>query len=81
MFSYKEKVIIKYLRIKYKYGAARIVNDHPEHEWIVNHVKKLLKRIEKTIGVVQNKVSDTQTVCTKEKIKLAEKIFLAKKSS
>ena len=44
-------------------------------------MKKLLKRIEKTIGVVQNKVSDTQTVCTKEKIKLAEKIFLAKKSS
>ena len=32
-FSYAEKVIVKYLRIKYKYGAtARTVNDHSEYE-------------------------------------------------
>ena len=28
--SYEEKVIIKYLRIKYKYGAARLVSNHQE---------------------------------------------------
>ena len=33
VFSYEQKVIIKYLRIKYKHGATRIVNDHLEYEW------------------------------------------------
>ena len=33
VFSYEEKVIIKYhLRMKYKHGATRIANDHPENE-------------------------------------------------
>ena len=31
VFSYKEEVIIKYFQIKWKYGAARIVNDHPDY--------------------------------------------------
>ena len=32
VFSYEAKVIIKYLWIKYKYDAARIVNYHPEYD-------------------------------------------------
>ena len=44
--SYEEKVIIKYLRIKYKYGAARIVSNHPEQELNVNGVKELLNKID-----------------------------------
>ena len=43
---YGEKVIIKYLRIKYKYGATRIVNDHPEYEWNVNGMKNLFIKID-----------------------------------
>ena len=30
VFLYKDKEIIKYLQIKYKYDATRIVNDHPQ---------------------------------------------------
>ena len=48
VFSCEEKVITKYLRINYKYGATRTVNDHPEYEWNVNGVKKLLKKINET---------------------------------
>ena len=48
VFSYEEKVIIKYLWIKYKYGVTRIVNDQPEDQWNVNGVKKPLKKIGKT---------------------------------
>ena len=46
MFSYKVKVIIKDIWIKYKYGATRIVNDHPEYESNLNGVRKLLKKID-----------------------------------
>ena len=48
VFSCEEKVITKYLKINYKYGATRIVNDHPRYEWNVNGVKKLLKKIYET---------------------------------
>ena len=48
VFSYKEKVIIKYLQIKYKYGATRIINNHPEYEQNINGVKKPLKKIDET---------------------------------
>ena len=41
VFSYKEKIIIEYLRLKY--GATRIVNDHTKHDWNVNGVNKLEK--------------------------------------
>lgn len=41
VFSYEDKVIIKYLQIKYKYEATRIVYDHQEYELNVNGVKKL----------------------------------------
>ena len=51
VFSYKEKVIIKYLPIKYKYGATRIVNDHPEYELNVSGLKKLLKNTDETCAI------------------------------
>ena len=57
VFSYEEKVIIKYLQIKYKYGATRVVNDHPEYKWNVNGVKKLFKNIGETGDVAQKDVS------------------------
>ena len=51
VFSYQDKVIIKYLQIKYKYSATKIVNDHPKHEWNMNGVKKLLKKFDRTRDV------------------------------
>ena len=57
VFPYKEKVIIKYLQIKYKYDATAIVNEHPKYEWNVNGVKKLLKKIDETNDVAQKEGS------------------------
>ena len=44
VFSYEEKLIIKYIRIKCKQGATRILNDHPENEWDVKLCKKTVKK-------------------------------------
>ena len=43
VFSYEDKVIIKYIRTKFGHGARRIVTDHPEYDWNENGVKALLK--------------------------------------
>ena len=77
VFLYEEKVIIKYLRIKYKYSTTRIVNDHPEYEWNVNGVKELLKEIEETGDVARKKVSEwPKSVHTEENIKLVREMIL-----
>ena len=57
VFSYEQKVIIKYLGNKYKYGTARIANDYPEYKLKVNSVKKLLKMIGDTNDVAQHEGS------------------------
>ena len=57
VFSSEQKEIIKYLWIKYKYGATRIVNDHVEYEWNINGVKKMLKNIDETGYFAQKEVS------------------------
>ena len=70
---YGEKVIIKYLRIKYKYGATRIVNDHPEYEWNVNGMKNLLKKIDEAGDVARKECCGRlKSVRTEENIKLIE---------
>ena len=53
VFSYQERVIIKNLWTNFKYGATRIVNDHPEYEWKVHSVKKILKKIDETSDVAR----------------------------
>ena len=62
--SYEEKVIIKYLRIKYKYGAARIVSNHPEQELNVNGVKELLNKIDGAGDIVWKVFKWPKSVCT-----------------
>ena len=76
VFSYKEKAIIKYLQIKYKYDATAIVNEHPKYEWNVNGVKKLLKKIDETNDVAQKEGSG-QSVCREEKIELVWEMILS----
>ena len=65
VFSYNKKIIIKYLQTIYKYCPTRIVSDHPEYEWNVNGVKKLLKKIDET-GEVARKEGFEGSVRTKK---------------
>ena len=75
VLSYEEKVISKYIRIKY--GAARIANDHPEYEWNVNGVKKLLKKIEEACDVARKEGSEgPKSVRTEENFKLIVEMIL-----
>ena len=46
--SEEDKVIIKYLRQKFGYGAKRIINDYPEKNWGLRNVGYLLKKIDET---------------------------------
>ena len=46
--SEEDKIIIKYLRQKFGYGAKRIIKDHPEKNWGLRNVGYLLKKINET---------------------------------
>ena len=78
VFSYEEKIIIKYLRQKYNYGPTRIVDDHPEYNWNVNGVKTLLKKIDET-GDVQRKEGSgrPKTARTEENVAEVEEMILS----
>ena len=44
----EDKIIIKYLRQKFGYGAKRIIKDHPEKNWGLRNVGYLLKKFDET---------------------------------
>ena len=44
----EDKIIIKYLRQKFGYGAKRITKDHPEKNWGLCNVGYLLKKVDET---------------------------------
>ena len=46
--SEEDKIIIKYLRQKFGYGAKKIIKDHPEKNWGLRNVGYLLKKIDET---------------------------------
>ena len=46
--SEEDKIIIKYLRQKFGYGAKRIIKDHSEKNWGLRYVGYFLKKIDKT---------------------------------
>ena len=48
VLAYEDKVIIKYLRTKFKHGAKRIVADHPEKDWKVATLNDLISKIDTT---------------------------------
>ena len=75
LFSYEKKIIIKYLRIKYEHCDTRISSDHSEYEWDVNGGKKLLKKIERLVTLLEKKVR------TEENIELIEEIILSQEVS
>ena len=49
--SEEDKIIIKYLRQKFGYGAKRIIKDHLEKSWGLRNVGYLLKKIDETDDV------------------------------
>ena len=71
LFSYEKKIIIRYLRIKYEHCDTRISSDHPEYEWDVSGGKKLLKKNERQVTLLEKKVR------TEENIELIEEILLS----
>ena len=46
--SEEDKIIMKYLRQKFGYGAKRIIKDHPEKNWGLRDVGYLFKKIDET---------------------------------
>ena len=46
--SEEDKIVIKYLRQKFGYGAKRIIKDHAEKNWGLRNVSYLLKKIDET---------------------------------
>ena len=46
--SEEDKIIIKYLRQKFGYGAKRIIKDHLEKNWDLRYVGYFLKKIDET---------------------------------
>ena len=78
VFSYEKEVIFKYFWIKYKYGATRTVNNHPEYEWNVNGAKKLLKKTEDTSDGARKEGSGWRmSICTEDNIGLVKEMFLS----
>ena len=55
--SEEDKIIFKYLRQKFCYGAKRIIKDHPEKNWGLRNVGYLLKKIDETGDVKRRKGS------------------------
>ena len=47
--SEKNKIIIKYLRQKFGYGAKRIIKEHPEKNLGLRNVDYLLKKLMKQV--------------------------------
>ena len=58
--SEEEKIIIKYRRQKFGYGAKRIIKDHPEKNWGLRNVGYLLKTIDET-GDVKRRPKSSRT--------------------
>ena len=56
--SEEDKIIIKYLRKKFGYGAKRIIKDHPEKNWSLRNVGYLLKKIDETGDVRRREGSE-----------------------
>ena len=78
VFTYEDKIIIKYIRVKYKHGAKQIVKDHPEFQWNVNGVKKLIKKIDETGSVERRPGSGRpKSARTEENIAAVNELILS----
>ena len=55
--SEEDKIIIKYFRQKFGFGAKRIIKDHPEKNWVILNVGYLLKKVDEAGDVERRKGS------------------------
>ena len=59
--SEEDKIIIKYLRQKFGYGAKRIIKDHPKKNWGLGNVGYLLKKSDETGDVKRREGSGSHS--------------------
>jgi hypothetical protein len=78
VFSYEDKVIIRYLRQKFGHGPQRIKDDHPEYDWNIHGLKTLLANIDKT-GEIKRKEGSgrPRTIRNEENIEAVEEMILS----
>ena len=57
--SEEDKIIIKYLRQKFSYGAKKIIKNHPEKNWALRNAGYLLKKFDETGDVKRREGSET----------------------
>ena len=53
--SEEDKIIIKYLRLKFGYGAKKIIKDHLQKNWGLFNVGYLLKKLIKQVTLKDEK--------------------------
>ena len=74
--SEEDKIIIKYLRQKFGYGAKRIIKDHPEKNWVLRNVGYLLKKFDETGDVKKREGSGRlKSSRTENNINAVEKLI------
>ena len=82
VFSYEDKIVIKYLRQKFKHGAIKIVTDHPEKEWKTSAVNRLLKKIDQTGEIARKKGSGRpRTICTDQNIEDVQELICSQEDN
>jgi transposase len=76
-FTDEDKIIIKYLRLKYGHGRKRILDDHPEKpEWTAGGIDHLLRKINTTHDVARKEGSGRpREMRTQENIELVEELI------
>ena len=76
VLTYDEKIIIRYIRRKYGYGAKRIIADHPEYDWKLCTIKDLLKKIDDTGGIERKEGSGRpRSARTEENIEMVDELI------
>ena len=73
--SEEDKIIIKYLRQKFGYGAKRIIKDHPEKNWGLRNVGYLLKKIDETGDVNRREGSGRPKSSTENNINAVKELI------
>lgn len=55
LLSKEDRILIKYYREKYNYGARKIVNEFPEKNWYIGTIGKFLRHLRETDGSIEHK--------------------------
>ena len=76
VFTHEDKVIIRYLRQKYRHGAKRLIKDNPEKDWKPRALNNLLQKIDATNEINRKKGSGRpKTARSQENIEAVEELI------